>query len=98
MAFSSACNEFVSKDSRKIQMLHTQLDDMGRLCVTVAQYFGEDPKTYDVSKAFNTLSVFSKTYESSLKKYTERVERMKRMERRRSSGSFSGRQSNNGRR
>lgn len=98
MAFSSACNEFVSKDSRKIQMLHTQLDDMGRLCVTVAQYFGEDPKTYDVSKAFNTLGVFSKTYESSLKKYTERVERMKRMERRRSSGSFSGRQSNNGRR
>ena len=88
MAFSSACNDFLQKDSKKIQKLFILLDEMNQQCVTVAQYFGENPKTYDISKAFNTLSLFQKTYESSLKKYTERVERMKRMQSRRNKGTF----------
>ena len=85
LSFSSACNNFVSRHASKIQTLKRFLDEMITLCDSVALYFGENPESYDVSKAFSILHTFSKTYESSLKKYKERVERMKRMARRRSS-------------
>ena len=85
LSFSSACNDFVSRHASKIQTLKCLLDEMISLCDSVALYFGEIPKSYDVSQAFSILHTFSKTYESSLKKYKERVERMKRMARRRRS-------------
>lgn len=78
-AFRIMCQRFATKEDRRIKMLRSVLDEMGNLCDNVSVYFGEEPSKYDVTKAFRVLSDFSKLYERSLKAFTERQARRRRM-------------------